>query len=172
MARLYKLLEKVGIEEQFGFQPTRSTADAQFIIKNTLQTGRAHELPTYTLFVDLVTAFDTANRDLLYAILAKCGVPLELISAIKRLHTQFHLEFKLDKMNKCLIENSIGVKQGDNAAGILFLFLIQAVATSKKTSVRTRDSPDLQIPCPTQGYVWMYSFPDSFKDYKRDPRQI
>ena len=118
----------MGIEEQFGFQPERSTADVQFIIKNALQTKRAHGLSTYILFVDLVKAFDTANRDLIYTILAKYGALAELISAIERLHTHFHLEFKLDKKNKCLIENSIGVKQGDNVAGVLFLLMIQAVA--------------------------------------------
>jgi len=76
--------------------------------------------------VDLIKAFDTANHELLFKLLAKFGCPEPLIDVIRRLHASFFLEFTLDKKRKCLIPYGIGVRQGDNMGGLLFLFLMQA----------------------------------------------
>ena len=82
----------------------------------------------YVVFVDLIKAFDTANREVLWEILEIYRVPRPLIDVIICLHKDYQLEFKLISKNKCTVENTIGVRQEDNMAGILFINLIQAVA--------------------------------------------
>jgi hypothetical protein len=42
-------------------------------------------------------------------------------------HKNFNVKFKLGK-EMCMINYTVGVKQGNNMAPLLFLFLLQAVA--------------------------------------------
>ena len=44
------------------------------------------ESPSYVLFVDLVKAFDSTPRDVLFAILKKFGVPPRMLDVIQRMH--------------------------------------------------------------------------------------
>ena len=65
----------------------------------------------------------------MFKILAIYGSPKELINVIERLHKNFHLELKLKKEN-CVIPYTVGVRQGDNMAPTLFLFLMMAFFTT------------------------------------------
>ena len=124
---LTKVVKTEGIEEQFGSQPGRGCREALFTIRQALQLRRYHNLPTWVLFVDLVKAFDTANHPLLMALLATYGVPEEMVDVIQRLYTDSQLSLKIGK-EKQDIPYTVGVKQGDNMAPVLFLFLMQAMA--------------------------------------------
>jgi hypothetical protein len=127
---LHKLLKKCGMEEQFPYQEQTGTADAAYCLRSALQLRREHIQDTYVLFVDLIKAFDTANHDLLFEILAKYSAPPTLIDVIHQLHNNFNLKLIFDKKNKAFIDYSVGVCQGDNMAGLLFLFLMQAMDDS------------------------------------------
>ena len=72
-----------------------------------------------------VKAFDTVNRDMLLKILSRYGLPDSLIGVIKRLYKDVNIEYKVGK-KKFGIISTVGVKQGDNLAPILFLFVMQA----------------------------------------------
>ena len=48
------------------------------------------------LFVDLVKAFDSVPRDVLWAVLAKMGVPGHLIHVIKRMNVDLKVTFDLN----------------------------------------------------------------------------
>ena len=48
------------------------------------------------LFVDLVKAFDSVPRDVLWAVLAKLGVPGHLIHVIKRMNVDLKVTFDLN----------------------------------------------------------------------------
>jgi hypothetical protein len=128
-ARLQTILAFHGIEEQFGCQPGRGTIDALFALRSALQLRREHQTDTYALFIDLIKAFDTANHDLLFEILGKYGAPPGLIAVIRRLHDNFKLKLKIEK-EECIIPYTVGVRQGDNMAPTLFIFLMQAFYTS------------------------------------------
>jgi hypothetical protein len=70
-SRLLDMLKEHGIEEQLGCQPLRGCRDALFIVRSALQLRHKHMLPTWALFVDLVKAFDTIDRELMFQILSK-----------------------------------------------------------------------------------------------------
>lgn len=74
-------------------------------------------------------AFDTSNHELLFALLVKYRAPPPFVSVVHRLYENNTLELRIGKA-KWEILYSVGVKQGDNMAGVLFLFLIQAMAES------------------------------------------
>jgi hypothetical protein len=71
------------------------TADAQYVLRSALQLCREHDLDSHVLFVDLIKAFDTANHELLFALLGKFGAPTTLVEPIRKLHRDFKLKFKL-----------------------------------------------------------------------------
>jgi hypothetical protein len=121
--------------------------DALYCLRSVLQLRREHQLDTYILFVNLVKAFDTANHALLFQLLAKFGAPSNLIDIIQRLHTEFKVELSLSKDAKTLIDITVGVKQGDNMAGLLFLFLIQAMDESytKLCKWKSRPQPEFRM---------------------------
>ena len=119
------MLQKVGVESQNGFMLRRGRTDAIFSLKVALQKRKEHMQDSWVLFIDLVKAFDTVNRTALIAILRKFGVPNHLALLIERLHTDVKVKLKVGATD-VLFEATIGVKQGDNMAPVLFLFYMQA----------------------------------------------
>ena len=127
--RLARLLAKVGIEEQVGFQQDRGSQDGNFVIRQALKIRRESGLDSFALFVDLVKAFDSVPRDGLFAVLRKFGVPEDLMTVIQNLHKNCSVLFSIGKEIR-EIPSTTGVKQGDVLAPILFLFFIQAAVTT------------------------------------------
>jgi hypothetical protein len=70
-ACLLKLIKKYGVETQYGSQPRRGTLDGLAVLRMALETRQYHGQGTWTLFVDLVKAFDTADHKLLFGLLRK-----------------------------------------------------------------------------------------------------
>jgi hypothetical protein len=90
-----------------------------------------HNLQSYVAFVDIVKAYDTANHELLLTLLEKYGAPPRFISAIERMYQDLVVVLKIEKEVQEL-EQSVGVRQGDNMAPVLFLFLMSAFAETLK----------------------------------------
>jgi hypothetical protein len=92
------------------------------------------------LFVDLVKAYDTVNREMLWKILKILGVPDNLIMVLKKLYTDVTINLNVGENLEQFLSTS-GVKQGDNLAPILFIFVIHAVSNSldKKWEFETPD---------------------------------
>ena len=88
---------------------------------------RNHDQDTYVAFVDLVKAFDTADHELLIKILARYGAPPNLCDVIKRMYTDLTVVLKIGKSVEEILQE-VGVRQGDNMAPVLFLFLMNAFA--------------------------------------------
>ena len=86
-------------------------------------------LNTWVVFVDLVKAFDTVNRDMLMKILTRFGLSEHLINIIYSLYKLVRMKFKLGKQIHEFL-NLVEVKQGNNVAPVLFLFVMQAALES------------------------------------------
>jgi hypothetical protein len=86
---------------------------------------RQHGLESYTIFVDLIKAFDTINHDLLYQILIKYSLPTTLVQNIKKLYDNCKVKIKVGK-TFTKIDYTTGIHQGDSMSPVLFLFVMQA----------------------------------------------
>jgi hypothetical protein len=118
----------------------------------TLQHLRAANHDSFVLFVDIVKAFDSVNREMLWKILEK------LIATIKKMYMNINIKLSIEDAE--LIFNSIsGVKQGDNLAHlapVLFLFVVQAavVTMHKKWSSNQIQTPELKyFPSESDGFL-------------------
>jgi Reverse transcriptase (RNA-dependent DNA polymerase) len=125
--RLLRVLETHGVENQYGALRGKGCRDGIFTLRAALETRRLHNKETWVIFADLIKAFDTANHELLFALLPQYGVPPKLTRIIRQLYTDMfvNLEYKKEKRE---IPYTLGVQQGDNMAPVLFLFLMQAFA--------------------------------------------
>ena len=124
--RLQRVLLEVGIEEQNGFMPRRGCVDGIFSLKVALQKRREHGLDSWLLFIDLIKALDTVPREMLFAVLEKFGIPPHLCGLIINLHMGCIVKINVGEsdVEVCC---TVGVKQGDNLAPILFIIFMQAV---------------------------------------------
>ena len=81
---LSEYCERVGIlpEEQSGFRANRSTTDMMFVIRRLQELARKKRIPLYVCFIELTKAYDSVDRTLLWTVLARFGVPQNMISVI------------------------------------------------------------------------------------------
>jgi len=125
--RAFHLLQLHGTKFQFGGTPTLGCQHGLFTLKTLLNAHKNHHLPSFVAFIDLVKAYDTANHDLLINILEKYGAPPKFVAAIKKMYTNLKVVLKIDKEIRDICQ-SVRVRQGNNMAPVLFLFLMSAAA--------------------------------------------
>ena len=63
-------------QEQCCFRPARSTIDMLFVVRGLQELGQASKIPLYMRFIDLQNAYDSVDRELLWVVLARFGVPV------------------------------------------------------------------------------------------------
>lgn len=149
-SRLQRLLKEVGIEAQNGFTGGRGCADGSFCIRQALKKRREHGLESWVLFVDLVKAFDSVPRDVLFAVLKKFGAPPHLIKVIKRMNTDLQVTFDLGG-EPVAVPCTVGVKQGCPLSPTLFLFVMQACLDSLESSMPADVKLEFRTNTRTQG---------------------
>lgn len=103
---------------------------------------REHGGEAYIASIDLEKAYDTVNRELLWKILAKYGVPEGLINVLKKLYAHSTIHLKIDGDKRWHFYTS-GVKQGGPEASVLFSFFMDAVV---RTLEREWIAEDIDIP--------------------------
>ena len=107
-------------ESQCGFRAGRGTADMIFTARQVQEKCREQRQDLYMIFIDLTKAFDSVNRDGLWAVLRRISCPDKLVHIIQSLH---------DGMLGCVLDNgnssapfniTNGTKQGCVLAPLLF----------------------------------------------------
>ena len=143
-ARAFQLLDKHGTRFQFGGTPELGCRDGLFTLKALLNARQNHDLASYVGFVDLVKAYDTANHTLLLRILERYGAPPKFVAAVQTIYTDNKCILKIEK-ESVEIPQTVGVRQGDNMAPVLFLFLMTAFAETLETVWREQNIPILKV---------------------------
>ena len=142
--RAFKLLDLHGTRFQFRGTPGLGCRDGVFTIKALLNARQNHDLATYVGFVDLVKAHDTANHALLLRILERYGAPPKFVAAIQTIYTNNICVLKIEK-ETVEIPQSVGVRQGDNMAPVLFLFLVTAFAETLEIVWKQQEIPVVSV---------------------------
>ena len=70
-------------EEQCGFRPHRSTTGMMFAVRRLQELGRKAWVSLFLCFVDLQKAYDLVDHTLLWQVLARFGVPSQMIQVIR-----------------------------------------------------------------------------------------
>ena len=108
-------------EEQCGFRPARSTIDMLFVVRRLQKLGRQRKIPLYMCFVDLQEAYDSVDRELLWKVLARAGVPSVMIDVIRQFHDGMWTRVRMDdgKLSEWF-EVTHGLRQGCVLSPLLF----------------------------------------------------
>ena len=125
MVKRMALMEQVGFDMQTGFRPERGTIDGLFAVMMGLKKRQEHGLESWGVYVDLVKAFDTVNREALWEVLRRFGMPDHFVNMLVRLHADAVIKVKIGEKDTD-VDSSIGVRQGACEGPILFLFIMQA----------------------------------------------
>jgi hypothetical protein len=142
--RAFTLLDKHGTRFQFGGTPEIGCRDGLFTLKAFLNARHNHDLASYVGFVDLVKAYDTANHTLLIDILWKYGAPPKFVKTIETIYRNKACVLKIEN-EIAEIPQTVGVRQGDNMAPVLFLFLMTAFAETLEIVWKAMDIPVLSV---------------------------
>jgi hypothetical protein len=145
--RLHRVIESLGAEyeTQNGFKGGVGTTDAIFAMRTALRKRKEHGHDTWVAFIDLVKAFDTISREILWVVLRKLGCPERFVARIKALHdTVIILIRKGD--DEIRVRSWAGVRQGDILGPPLFNLYMAAVLFTFRKLKTTSDCEFLTDP--------------------------
>ena len=115
-------------EEQSGFRPNRSTTDMMFVIRRLQELARKKRIPLYVCFIDLTKAYDSIDRTLLCTVLARSGLPQDMISVIRYFHDGMRACVRLDdRVCSRWFTVEQGLRQGCRLVPLLLNVLFAAV---------------------------------------------
>ncbi len=133
----FRLLELHSTKFQFSGTPGLGCQDGLFTLKTLINAHKNYHLPLFVAFVDLVKAYNTANHDLLLCILENFCAPTKFVASIHTMYTNLVVVLRIKKEIQEILQ-SVGVRQGDNMAPVLCLFLMAAAA--KTLEVKWRET--------------------------------
>ena len=120
--RLFKHADDIGVvpESQCGFRPGRGTTDMNFALRQIQEKCKLYGEDLYLLFIDLTKAFDTVNRQGLWAILEKIGCPKLFVDLISSFHDGMRVTVREGNDRSEPFGVTSGTKQGCVLAPTLF----------------------------------------------------
>ncbi|CAB1115899.1 unnamed protein product [Ectocarpus sp. CCAP 1310/34] len=128
--RLSHYCEREGIlpEEQSGFCPHPSTLDMLFAIQRLHELARKKSTAVFACFVDLTKAYDSVERDLLWDVLRRFGVPPKMLAVIRHFHEGMRARVRTDDGQYSeWFDVGQGLRQGCNLAPLLFNLFFAAM---------------------------------------------
>ena len=127
--------ENILPREQCGFRPQRSTIDMMMAVRRLLELARKKDTPLYMCFIDLTKAYDSVDRNLLWDVLARFGVPPIMLAVIRQFHDSIIACVRLDD-KECVDKFDVGQglhRQGCVLAPLLFdIFFTSVLRVAEK----------------------------------------
>ncbi len=121
------LLDTAVSESQCGFRNGRGTADMIFAARQLQEKCIEQHMNLYAVFIDLTKAFDTINRNTLWKVLSKKGIPPKVTNILKAMHTDMLGSVKVNGEITDSFPITTGVKQGCIIAPTLFIIYFDAM---------------------------------------------
>ena len=114
-------------EEQAGFRSNRSCIDHINTLRIIVEQSQEFISNLYLLFIDFEKAFDSINRNSMWRVLQKYGIPRKIINIIKETYNKYRCRVIHDgKVTEPFSINS-GVRQGCILSPTIFLLVMDDV---------------------------------------------
>lgn len=127
-SRLIKHVDRITPESQSGFRPGRGTIDLIFTLRQLQEKVKEQQCQMYVAFVDLTKAFDSVNRDTLWLVMERFGVPGRFLNVCKSLHQNNWSSVLYNGESTEAFQTNTGVRQGCVLAPILFNIFVTALS--------------------------------------------
>ena len=104
------------------------------VIRRLQELARKNRIPLYVFFIGLTKAYDSVDRTLLWTVLARFGVPQNMISVIRQFHDGMRACVRLDdRVCSRWLAVEQGLRQGCVLAPLLFNIFFAAVINLAST---------------------------------------
>ena len=122
-------------ESQFGFMPGRSTTDAIFILKQTIEKHREGQKNIRVTFIDLEKAYDSIPREEIWRSSRERNVPEKYIRLIQDMYQgcKTVVGSAAEESNSFGVE--VGLHQGSALSPYLFLLLMDVLTQDVRKDV-------------------------------------
>ena len=114
------LIDEIYPESQCGFRAGRGVIDMIFSLRQVAEKVREKNKELYMVFIDLTKAFDTVNREALWKVLKRLGIPDNMLSVIVSFHEGMKGAVVSDGDISDPFNVTNGTKQGCVMAPVLF----------------------------------------------------
>ena len=114
-------------ESQFGFMPGRSTTDAIFILKQTIEKHREGQKNIRVTFIDLEKAYDSIPREEIWRSTRERNVPEKYIRLIQDMYQGCKTVVRSAAGESNSFGVEVGLLQGSALSPYLFLLLMDVL---------------------------------------------
>ena len=119
--------EKRCRETQAGFRAGRSCGEQVFVVRRLLEERAEWGLPVVAVALDFASAYDTVDREALFAVLEAEGMGRATLAVVRALHTGTVATVRLGGKESGEFSVERGVRQGSVLSPILFVALMDWV---------------------------------------------
>lgn len=124
-------------ESQNGFRSQRGARDSLFVSRLVSSMAREKGILCYKTFVDLTKAYDKVDRNVLWEVLSRRGVPGKLVDLVKAIHVGSSARVRHEGVFSNSFELCRGLKQGSVFAPILFNVFFGAIIEAVHSRLET-----------------------------------
>jgi len=125
VARLVPYVEEICGDHQCGFRRNRSTTDQIFTIRQILEKKWEFGQPVHQLFIDFKKAYDSIEREKMFEILIRLGIPKKLVSMVQVCLKDSRGRVKIGNQMSETFNIHNGLKQGDALSPLLFNLVLE-----------------------------------------------
>ena len=131
-----RLIECTEIHEsQFGFMPGRSTTDAIFILKQTIEKHREGQKDIRVTFIDIEKAYDRVPREEIWRCMRECNVPEKYVKLIQDMYRGCQTKVRSAAGESGSFNGDVGLQQGSALSPYLFLILTDVLTYGVRKEV-------------------------------------
>ena len=122
-----ELVPDVAPESQYGCQPGRSTEDLIYMLRQLFEKAWEKNTTMYAILIDFHKAYDSVDRELLWEVLSRFGVPPKCLDALRNLHTNMEgwVAYRGELSSNFPIHT--GVRQRSIGGPVLFILFLAAM---------------------------------------------
>ena len=115
-------------ESQFGFMPGRSTTDAIFILKQTIEKYREGQKDICVTFIDQEKAYDRVPREEIWRTTRERLVPEKYVKLVQDMYTGCRTKVRTVAGESSKFNVEVDLHQGSALSPYLFLILVDVLA--------------------------------------------
>ena len=125
--RIYESIDKLLRSYQACFRKNRNCLEQIPILRRVLEAFYQHQLPLIATFTDFQKAFDYIDRETMWKILRRYGIPEKIVNAVAAIYSNTKSRVWIGESLREAFNLTTGALQGDTLASFLFIIVLDYI---------------------------------------------